>query len=596
MYDELVNAPTGGPDDPPRVQRRKTPARRATRGVIGLACAVLSHSSCIEEALAQTQLRVTGSLNIEASASRNRGTTELEARLLDDAGHPVPGAQLRIRLIDGTDPAPSARDCHSHAAELSVDSTGAYLARTNDAGALCVHFDGTSEHPEFELSFSDPNGLYDSATRRVIADTATRSVEMEFAPAQTVLALERDTQIVSLVTRPEPALGPGEAMEQLDITLTAKRDGKPAQRLGSLSIEIGGSAEFRIPSRAFGAPGPLELSAEFSGSATTRAARTVAHVTSTALAELSLAEPIAASHPESGVRVRVRVNSVAGAVPSGSVEASSDGTPLGSARVANGAADLYLQLDENPAKSRPLELRYVADSPWWLPASPLSVAIPVLPPNPWQRIAWIAAVVALGTWLVIGWQRPRRMERSAASRTNRDVVRAPIDVVEIGDARGGWHGHVRDAHNGAPIADAIVLVRLPSFDASGVFRTAHSDATGAFALEAGQLAGPGAALEVRAPFHTPLAAPMPPPGTLILSMTSRRRTLLTQFVDWATRDGGSERRAEATPGEVARRTDRPEVATWASAVDEAAFGPEALSEAKEHAVVAREPSHNRKPS
>jgi hypothetical protein len=115
-------------------------------------------------------------------------------------------------------------------------------------------------------------------------------------------------------------------------------------------------------------------------------------------------------------------------------------------------------------------------------------------------------------------------------------------------------------------------------------------------LDGGDSAGPGAALEVRAPFHTALAAPMPPPGTLMLSLVSRRRTLLARFVAWASREGAWERRGEATPGEVARRTERTEVATWASAVDEAAFGPDPLSEAKEQAVALREPPHNRKPS
>jgi hypothetical protein len=87
---------------------------------------------------------------------------------------------------------------------------------------------------------------------------------------------------------------------------------------------------------------------------------------------------------------------------------------------------------------------------------------------------------------------------------------------------------------------------------------------------------------------------MPPPGTLVLSLMSRRRTLLSRFVDWVTRDGGWERRAEATPGELALRTERAEVAVWARAVDEAAFGPDPLSEAKEQSVLGREPSHNRK--
>jgi hypothetical protein len=282
-------------------------------------------------------------------------------------------------------------------------------------------------------------------------------------------------------------------------------------------------------------------------------------------------------------------------VHSGSIEARIGGSNLGSARVSEGLAELYLQLEESAAKSHPIELRYASDSPWWLPGPELSVTIPVLPPSPWRRVAWIAAVVVLGSWLLLGWQRPRRLERKAASLVPAHAARAPVDVIEVGDVRSGWRGRVLDAHDGTPIANAVLLVRLPAFDTSGVLHTANTDAQGSFVLEGPLAPGPGAALEVRAALHTPLAAPMPPPGTLVLSLTSRRRTLLGRFVDWALRDGGWERHGEATPGEVARRTERSEVASWASALDEAAFGPNPLSEAKEQAVIAREPPHNRKP-
>ncbi|MEP7053111.1 MAG: carboxypeptidase-like regulatory domain-containing protein [Pseudomonadota bacterium] len=579
-----MNAPTGGPNG-------SGFGFRPACALSGL-CAVLYYLLAANPASAQTQLRVTGTLTIEANASLRRGACDVRARVLDDAGQPVSAGQLQIKPLSS--PAGSSvHECGQHPSELSANAAGAYLASTSDAGTVCVHFEGVPEHAEFELTFSDPNGLYAAANKHVIADSATRSVEMAFAPGQTVLALERDTQILSLVTRPEPPLAIDEKVQNVELALNLAHEGRAAEKLASALVEIGSNAEFRVPSRAFGEPGPLEIIAEFAGSASTRAARALLHVTSTAQARVTLAEPLAASHPESGVRVRVRVSSVAGAVPSGSVEARSGGISLGSARVSNGTAELYVQLEEAAAKARPLELRYVADTPWWLPGQPLSVAVPILPPSPWRRLAWVAAALALGAWLLVGWQRPRRLERAAHARAQRDSARAPIDVLELGHARSGWRGRVLDAHDGSPIANALVLMRMPSFDASGVQHTARTDDDGAFALEGS--AGPGAALTVRAPFHSPLAAPMPPPGTLVLSLTSRRRTLLTRFVDWATREGRWDRRGEVTPGEVARRTDRTEVAGWAGAVDEAAFGPEPLSESKEQGLLAREPSHDRKP-
>ena len=591
MYDDRVNAPTGGPNSRPRRPTCNTPHKRLG-ALVGAGCAALSYLLGLPLAAAEQELRVTGSVTIEASASQLPGASDVQARLLDDAGHAVVGARLLIRPLNASLPV-SAHECHSRTVPL-LGSSGAYAAQSNGAGSVCVHFEGTAERAEFELSFSDASGLYGSATRRVIADSATRSVEMAFAPAPSVLALERDTQVLSLLTRPQPPLASGAAVERLDVVLNVRRAGQPSRQVAVASVEIGSSVELKVPSNVLGPPGAIELGADFAGSPTTRAAHTIAHATATALASLSLAESVAASHPESGVHVRVRVTSVAGSVPSGSVEARLSGVSLGSARVTEGLADLYLQVQESAAQARPLELRYVPDAPWWLPGSALQVTIPILPPSPWRRIAWIAAVAVLGSWLLLGWQRPRRIERAAASLARRQSARAPVDIVEVGDATSGWHGQVIDAHDGAPIPNAVVLVRLPAFDASGILRTAHSDALGAFVLTGTESAGPGAALEVRAPFHSPLAAPMPPPGTLILSLTSRRRTLLGRFVEWAVRDGGWERRGEATPGEVARRSERSEVATWAGAVDEAAYGPEPLSEAKEQAVVSREPPHNRK--
>lgn len=557
------------------------------------ACAALSYlllASFASSARAEARLRVVGSVVIEASASHSANGSELQARLVDDSGRAVPSAAVEIRALSAS--APAARECRSRA-WLTANPAGFYVVSTNGSGSLCVRFEGGDEGIELELTFRDASGLYAPVTRRVTADSAVRNVEMAFAPAPTVLALERDTQLLVLATRPSPPLFAGEAVESLAIDLNLTREGRPTKSLAKADVEIGSSAEFRIPSRALGVPGPIELSAEFAGSTSTRAGRSVAHVIATATVLLELAEPIAAGRPESGVHVRVHASSVVGNVPSGAIEARSGALVVANARVTDGGAELFIQLEEAAAKAQPIELRYVPDSPFWLPGAALSVDLPLLPPSPWRRIGWIAAAAVLGSWLLLGWQRPRRIERPSVVGPL-PTVRAPIDIVEVGDARSGWRGQVLDAHDGSPIAGASVLVRLPSFDASGVLRTAHSDAAGAFVLDGVDSAGPGAALEVRAPLHTPLAAPMPPPGVLVLSLTSRRRSLVARFVEWAARDGGWERRGEATPGEVARRSDRSEVASWANAVDEAAFGAEPLTEAKEQAIVGHEPAHNRK--
>ncbi|HEX3774516.1 MAG TPA: carboxypeptidase-like regulatory domain-containing protein [Polyangiaceae bacterium] len=536
-------------------------------------------------------LRITGSVTLDASASLHDGSSEVEARLLDDAGHPVPGAEVEIKPSTASSQAWTARECHTHTPPVSPNADGAYTAHSDGSGALCAHFDGVGEHAEFELSFSDPNGLYASATRHVIADSATRSVEMAFAPAPTVLALERDEQIFSLVTRAEPALAPGDALERLPVTLRAKTEAGTSRELARANVELGGGSEFRVPSRALGAPGPLELRADFSGSASTREAHAIAHVTCTALARLSLAEPLT-HRSDASVHLRVRVDSVAGRVPSGSIEAESGGVSLGSARVSAGNAELDLQLDEAATRARAFELRYVADSPWWLPGEPLEVRVPIVPPSPWHRIAWLLAAMALCGWLFVNWQRPRRIERSLPNAA-RPALRAPVDVIEVGDAARGWHGRVLDAHDGSPIAGAAISVRLPAFDGQGVLRSAQSGADGSFAIEGA--VGPGAALEVRAPWHVALAAPMPPPGQIVLSLVSRRRSLLARFATWTRGDAEWGQQREPTPGEVARKAARSEVAAWAGAVNEAAFGPDPLSEAKEQAVVGREPAHGSKP-
>ncbi|MEI9948630.1 MAG: hypothetical protein WDO74_06500 [Pseudomonadota bacterium] len=254
-----MKAPTGGPNEGHDPTRRMPPSR----AWCAAGCAALSYLLVPIGAAAETtrfalaegvQLRVTGSLTIEASASQLPGGSELEARLIDDGGHPLPGALLQIKPLNTT-LALAARDCQSRSISLPANANGAYLVRSNDAGSLCVHFDGTPERAEFELSFTDSDGLYPATSRKVVADSRTRSVQIAFAPAPSVLALERESQTFTLATRPVPALAAGEPLESLSISLSMKRDGQAMQALGNASVEIAATRSSRFRADSWAHPG-----------------------------------------------------------------------------------------------------------------------------------------------------------------------------------------------------------------------------------------------------------------------------------------------------------------------------------------------------
>src|SRR4051794_29106380 len=101
MYDDSVNAPTGGPNSGFEPTRRN---RRRKRAWLVAGCAALSYWVLPIGAAAETQLRVTGGVTIEASASQLTGGSELDARLLDDAGHAVSGGLLQIKPLNGVLP------------------------------------------------------------------------------------------------------------------------------------------------------------------------------------------------------------------------------------------------------------------------------------------------------------------------------------------------------------------------------------------------------------------------------------------------------------------------------------------------------------
>jgi hypothetical protein len=147
-----------------------------------------------------------------------------------------------------------------------------------------------------------------------------------------------------------------------------------------------------------------------------------------------------------------------------------------------------------------------------------------------------------------------------------------------------------DAHDALGVAGAQVVVVL----SHGELRTAISDADGRFEIPTDGTPHAAGRIRVEAVLHASLERPLPPPGRLAITLVTRKRALLARLVLWGGRRGSALQSAkEPTPAEVARaasRAARTDIATWASAVEAAAFGAEAVGAAREAQILALEPS------
>jgi hypothetical protein len=246
-----------------------------------------------------------------------------------------------------------------------------------------------------------------------------------------------------------------------------------------------------------------------------------------------------------------------------------------------------------------LRLRYVPKDPWWTPSDEsLEVIVTIGRPSPWVHLPWLLVVIGVAVWVVRAWRRPGRMARTRSRPPPRAPGRAEVRLVERGAAGSGWRGRVIDAHDGTPIGAARVEILVPTFDGSGIAASTLSDDEGHFSIDALDAPPPeGASLRAAARFHHELAQVLPPSGVLVVALVTRRRAVLDRFVAWAQRRGPPWSGAhEPTPEHVARvakRRSQDEVATWALAVQDAAFGPAPLEEAREQDIAQREPGHGR---
>lgn len=539
--------------------------RRPTLGppkAAALVILVCSGWAAATEAVPPT-LKVSGRATIDTDARAISDGYEVRALLNDEVGRPLSGVEVRVRA-EG-EGVPTLHRC----GDARGESAGELLLTTDAAGRTCVSVTGMATG-NLVLSYQDSRGYFERTTRSLrLPDGISSSYEVGFDPPVTALSLDKPVQQLGLVARSRSGARAPEGAELAVSLVTSSRE----VELGRTPLDgLGEVQHFTIVSGSFGEPGPARLVARLRARGGDDLSRASIGVLRTATVSLRLAD--SATSVETGSTLKVQAVTSLGPAPGGVVEARSGGLSIAAAPVQGGAAQLTLPSSLATPWSSTVTLEYVGDGPGWLGGAPLELRVVPEGPSYGRYALWFAAAALAALAVVLGWRRPPRPRPIVSTLPPRP--RASVEVLETFTSGAGYRGTVRDAHEGTPVSPAVLSFIGPGSHGP-VLHQARVNAEGGFELE-GATFPPDTSVEVTAPFHATLRAPLPPPGVLELSLVSRRRALLERLVRWAEKRGKPWTRSagEPTPAHVvaaARGEAEPQVERWARGMEQLAFGP-----------------------
>jgi hypothetical protein len=559
-------------------------ARRTARA---LAAATLLVSSASP---AREQLRVRADTElVNLGVVRSPTLVEVSGGLRDDAGHPVTGADVMVPLRPGA--AERALPCRS-GDPLRVTRDVAAV-RTDALGFFCVRLPSEAAEAGTRLRYFGDR-FHSPSSAEVPTETGQRNLRLEFEPAEISASLDASSLILWVTTRVVEGGGTGDPV-RLVLFHRADLEHDTETEIAATDVQLGSKAKFDVETRSLGGPGIGKLVVRFAGTGQLAPATETALIARHASARLSMAAAPRPSDPTEGVELPVGVSSSTGAVGDGWVEATVAGQPVGLAPVSAGAARVVATFAVQRGKAAIVTLRYVPGGAGWTAGEPVVVEVPIRPTSGWAGTPWLVGAAAIAYFVIRSWRRPaRRASTRAAPQGSTGTGRALVELVRRDDARTGWRGRVLDAHDASPIVGARVSIVVPVFDGEGVAAASNSGDDGGFVLPHVEAARrDGARLVVTAPFHATLSEPAPADGVLSISLVSRRRALLEHLVRWSSRAGRPWAHGkEPTPLELshlAASRNQAEVAAWASAVAEAAYGPVPPDERREADIVGLEP-------
>jgi hypothetical protein len=506
-------------------------------------------------------------------------------------------ATLKLELRDrGKDiPLSGLAPCPGEDTLVRPDGCSAVSITTDERGMFCAVWPGRLLEGAFSAKYAG-NKFFDASenTAKVIAEGDQKAATtLRFDSAPTMLELDKDVHLITVtlrITKADAArmLLPANRHEGLGVKLVDERGEIVAQTM----TRGDGKARFDVPSSALADPGDGELRAEFAGDPQLAPSRVSTSVTRTAKVVLEGPERVKGD-PDAGIPLEVSVTTGRGAVDGGVVEATADGKPIGVAAVEGGRAKLVLSFPGGIERRVPVSVVYSPSAPYFQRGAPLSLEVLATGPHPARQIGLALLGAALVAWIVVKWRRSPKTESRDSAVPPPPSGRPEILVLERPSGLRGWKGQVADAHDGYPIPQAELSVVTIGFDRKHVVASTRTEADGTFSLELPEVPK-DARLVVEGDLHATYEQPLPDPSILRVALVTRRRALLDRLVRWARARGNPfDSSREPTPGHVRRvasRTGAERVESWATRVEVAAFGPDAVTRDVEAAIVDAEPT------
>jgi len=544
-------------------------------------------------------VQVRGVARVDAHTAGSAGKLVLSGVVKDDLAAPVVGASVTLRVTGVANG--DIEPCSAAGDRVELGSSGEVVLLTDAQSRFCVRLPrrGGSSAAHFEVR---PSSFLEGSTVDLPLDPTRKSVTVRFDPEPTVLDLDGDALSVDTVATSEED---GEVSAVPGITLRLSNEADVV--LGAATTSTSGSASFRITSAELGPAGRGELRVTFPGSADLSRSTHTAFVerrTRVHLEGPNATDPVArAKITEGQATAEVRVVAACAvhqcsATPTGSVAMYLGESLIGFAPVSSSRARITAPLPADRGWSdAPFRLRYVADAPWFTPEYDVVLPRGPLPTNGWGGpLAVLAGLGAVG-WVVAARWRPRGAKAETPGAAPARVgARAGVTVVRASASDPDLKGRVVDAHEGGPVEAAFVRLVRAGFEGADVVSQGTSDAHGNFRLS---LIGarPGDELVVESGAYCTLRSPIGLRGEIEIALVLRRRQLVDDLVRWARGRGGRfDARPEPTPGHVRRAASSEErVATWADALEKAAYGSAVVDEEVETRVRALAPSPRDEP-